>query len=215
MGERALLSQMQRPDLEAQSTLKDKEFHFSTLPNDAGSSAQRRTKFKYLAVYFVCNVSLMLYNKAILGKFEYPWLLTALHAGSSLLGCSLLFLRGRLSLTKLSLRDNLILILFSFLFTINIAISNVSLSMVSMPFHQVLRSTCPFFTILICRFFYNRTYSTKTYLSLIPIIIGVALATYGDYCFTLSGFLLTLLGVILASIKVSSSPLPQTPHAAS
>ena len=73
--------------------------------------------------------------------------------------------------------------------------------MVSMPFHQILRSTTPIFTILIYRLRYNRSYSSKTYFSLIPIVLGVGLATYGDYYFTPTGFLLTLLGVVLAAIK--------------
>lgn len=69
-----------------------------------------------------------------------------------------------------------------------------------------MRSTCPIFTILIHRFCNNRAYSTKTYLSLIPIVVGVGLATYGDYYFTTTGFLLTLLGVILAAVKVFPHP---------
>jgi hypothetical protein len=80
--------------------------------------------------------------------------------------------------------------------------------MVSMPFHQIMRSTCPVFAILIYRIRYKRTYSTKTYLSLIPIVLGVGLATYGDYYFTRIGFLLTLLGVILAAVKVCANPPP-------
>ena len=70
-----------------------------------------------------------------------------------------------------------------------------------MPFHQVLRSTCPVATILIYKVVYQRSYSQATYLSMIPLIIGVGLATFGDYYFTLIGFLLTLLGVFLAAIK--------------
>jgi hypothetical protein len=38
-------------------------------------------------------------------------------------------------------------------------------------------------------------------MSMIPLIFGVALATFGDYYFTMIGFLLTFLGVILAAIK--------------
>lgn len=90
---------------------------------------------------------------------------------------------------------------FSLLFTLNIAISNVSLALVSVPFHQVMRSTCPVVTILIYRLVYSRTYSTQTYISMIPLIFGVGLATFGDYYFSVAGFLLTLLGVFLASVK--------------
>lgn len=66
-----------------------------------------------------------------------------------------------------------------------------------------MRSTCPVFTVLIHRLRYNRTYSTSTYLSLIPIVLGICLATYGDYYFTVPGFLLTLLGVFLAAVKAA------------
>jgi hypothetical protein len=74
-------------------------------------------------------------------------------------------------------------------------------ALVSVPFHQVLRSTCPIATILLYRLLYSRTYSRETYLSMIPLILGVVLATFGDYYFTLLGFTLTFLGVLLASIK--------------
>ena len=40
-----------------------------------------------------------------------------------------------------------------------------------------------------------------TYISLLPIMFGAALTTYGDYYFTPLGFFLTLLGVILAALK--------------
>ena len=78
-------------------------------------------------------------------------------------------------------------------------------AMVSMPFHQILRSMCPVIAVLIYRFYYSRSYSTATYLSLIPLILGVSLATYGDYYFTPLGFLLTSLGAVLASVKTIAS----------
>jgi hypothetical protein len=93
------------------------------------------------------------------------------------------------------------LVAFSVLFTVNIAMSNVSLAMVSVPFHQIIRSTTPVFAILIHRIIYARSYSTATYLSLVPLIMGVALTTYGDYYFTRLGFLCTISGALLAAVK--------------
>lgn len=78
-------------------------------------------------------------------------------------------------------------------------------AMVSIPFHQILRAMCPVVAVLIYRLYYSRTYSTATYLSLIPIILGVGLATYGDYYFTPLGFFLTFLGVVLAALKTIAS----------
>ena len=83
--------------------------------------------------------------------------------------------------------------------------SYVPSAMVSIPFHQIMRSTCPVFAVIIYRLRYKRIYANETYLSLIPVVLGVGLATYGDYYFTTAGFVLTLLGVILAVIKVLRS----------
>lgn len=135
------------------------------------------------------------------GKARFPWLLTTLHATATAFGCFVLVGLGHLQLTHLSTRDHVKLTAFSFLFTLNIAMSNVSLGLVSVPFHQVMRSTCPIVTILIIRVLYGKEYSIKTYLSMIPLVLGVALATARDYHFSMLGFVLTLAGVVLASVK--------------
>lgn len=76
-----------------------------------------------------------------------------------------------------------------------------SSEMVSVPFHQIIRSTTPVFAILVHRVVYQRTYSVSTYLSLIPLIVGVGFTTYGDYYFTTLGFFCTLAGTVLAAVK--------------
>lgn len=82
--------------------------------------------------------------------------------------------------------------------------------MVSIPVHQVVRATTPVFTVAIYRFCFSSTYGTSTYLSLVPVIIGVGLATYGDYHATCWGLFMTLLGAILASIKTVVTNRMQT-----
>lgn len=80
-------------------------------------------------------------------------------------------------------------------------LTNASRQLVTIPFHQIIRSTTPLFVIAISIVFSGKSYSSQTYFSLIPVIFGVALATAGDYYFTTLGFLLTLLGTLLAAIK--------------
>lgn len=109
---------------------------------------------------------------------------------------------GYFKLSRLGRRENLALVAFSALFTANIAVSNLSLAMVSVPFYQTMRMLCPIFTIIIFRVWYGRTYSTMTYMSLIPLIIGAAMTTAGEMSFSDAGFILTILGVVLAALKV-------------
>ncbi len=82
--------------------------------------------------------------------------------------------------------------------------------MVTLPFHQVVRATAPVFTVAIYRIFFSNVYGLSTYLSLIPVILGVGLATYGDYYATVLGFYMTLLGAILAAIKTVVTNRMQT-----
>jgi len=60
-------------------------------------------------------------------QLAFPWLLTTLHTSCAFLGCYILLRRGHFKITRLTTSENLLMIAFSFLFTINIAISNVSL----------------------------------------------------------------------------------------
>ena len=60
-------------------------------------------------------------------QFAFPWLLTTLHATCSSVGCFVLRTNGVFSLTRLTASEHLILVVFSSLFTLNIAMSNVSL----------------------------------------------------------------------------------------
>lgn len=63
----------------------------------------------------------------VVPQLPSPWLLTALHAGSASLGCFIALKLGHFNTSRLGMREHWRLLAFSFLFTINIAISNVSL----------------------------------------------------------------------------------------
>jgi hypothetical protein len=85
------------------------------------------SSYMWLGLYFILNLSLTLYNKIILNNFKFPYSLTAIHTLCGSVGCYILYLLGVFTPAKLGDRENLIMILFSVLYTINIAISNVSL----------------------------------------------------------------------------------------
>lgn len=99
--------------------------------------------------------------------------------------------------------------------------------MIMIQFHQVVRAMTPVFTVMLNVLFLKKVYSGMVYTSLIPVskrkikedivkvkgfltntmkflrqvIAGVAFATFGDYNYTAMGFILTVLGTVLAAIK--------------
>lgn len=107
-------------------------------------------------------------------------------------------------------KENLILGGFSVLYTINIAVSNISLQLVTVPFHQVVRAATPLFTIFVTAAFLRQRFSLRKLVSLLPVVAGVGFATYGDYYFTAWGLVLTLLGTFLAALKTVVTNVIQT-----
>jgi hypothetical protein len=91
------------------------------------SSRSLDNGYVWLGAYFILNLSLTLYNKAILLDFRYPWSLTAIHTLCGSVGCYLLYALGVFTPAKLNDNENMVMLMFSVLYTINIAISNVSL----------------------------------------------------------------------------------------
>ncbi|KAL1925749.1 uncharacterized protein VTP21DRAFT_632 [Calcarisporiella thermophila] len=159
--------------------------------------------YNWLVLYFVLNLFLTIYNKIVMQLFDFgfPWTLTGIHTLFGTFGAVACLKLGYFRPTKLGDRESLIMLVFSVLYTINIAISNVSLNLVTVPFHQVVRAITPLFTILLSIVFLKKSYSVVIYISLIPVVLGVAFATFGDYNFTPMGFFLTVLGTILAALK--------------
>lgn len=164
----------------------------------------------WLGMYFFFNLGLTLFNKVVLVSFPFPYTLTGLHALSGCAGCYLALERGAFTPARLTQKESLILGAFSVLYTINIAVSNISLQLVTVPFHQVVRASTPLFTIMIATVILRQQFSIPKLVSLLPVVAGVGFATYGDYYFTAWGLILTLLGTFLAALKTVVTNLIQT-----
>ncbi|OSD00468.1 TPT-domain-containing protein [Trametes coccinea BRFM310] len=162
---------------------------------------EKRSEAFWLALYFAFNLGLTLYNKGVLVRFPYPYTLTAVHALCGTLGGYALRSKGMYQPARLDVRSYAVLAAFSVLYSVNIAISNLSLQLVTIPFHQVVRAATPIFTTLLSALILGSTISSAKIAALAPVMLGVILATYGEYYFTALGLLLTLLGTILAALK--------------
>lgn len=161
----------------------------------------------WVSLYFAANLVLTLHNKWVLSHlhFNFPWTLTALHIAVSGVGTYFIqkaFYNGKH--TDLDRGAHLKLLQFSALYAVNIAISNVSLAYVSLAFHQLFRSSTPAFTVVMEFFLFKRIHSWRIYISLIPVVFGICLATvaeFSDISFTPIGLFLTIFGVLLSCLK--------------
>ncbi|KAJ1675942.1 hypothetical protein EV182_000269 [Spiromyces aspiralis] len=163
----------------------------------------RPSNLSWLLAYLTLSLLMTLHCKILFQwyQFKFPWIVTALHCLSSVLGTRVLRLCGQLRPPPIRNKEWWVMVGFSMLYTVNIAVCNISLEMVTVPFHQVVRGMVPIFTVLLNIVLFNNSYSALTYVVLVWISVGVGLATFGDYYFTRLGLLLTLLGTLLAAVK--------------
>lgn len=96
-------------------------------------SAFLNSQASWLTLYFAFNLGLTLYNKLVLVRFPFPYTLTALHALCGSLGGYVLRYRGAYVPAPLSMKHFGALAAFSLLYAVNIAVSNVSLQLVTVP----------------------------------------------------------------------------------
>ncbi|TGO37363.1 hypothetical protein BHYA_0099g00220 [Botrytis hyacinthi] len=144
--------------------------------------------------------------------YPYPWLLTAWHALCSSVGTNVSRRLNSQNLEHRSQRKNYYILLFSILYTINIAVSNVSLGIMTIPDHLVIRSTIPIFVLILSFLFrlHTRPYSPLTILSLLPLTLGVLLVSHDSLTLTLDTTILCLLGALLSACKTLSTNSLQT-----
>jgi hypothetical protein len=113
--------------------------HSSTLLFGLARAASDYQAF-WLILYFILNLALTLYNKVVLVSFPYPYTLTAVHALFGLVGGASLRLRNVYQPKSLWGSDHIVLVAFSILYSVNIAVSNASLGLVTVPvglFHSL------------------------------------------------------------------------------
>ena len=87
----------------------------------------------WLGLYFALNLCLTLYNKGVLVRFPFPYTLTAVHALFGSIGGQALRRKGAYIPTPLNAKSWTVLVAFSVLYAVNIAVSNLSLQLVTIP----------------------------------------------------------------------------------
>lgn len=159
----------------------------------------------YIAAWFLANGSTVIFNKYIFQTMEFhaPLTLTLIHM-------TIQSLLAYLTITVFSLVEKVPvdssdytskLLVIASVFCFNICLGNVSLRYVPVSFMQTIKSLTPATTALLQFLIFRSRLTRPALLALLPVTLGVALASLTELEFHLGGFLAALTSCFLTGLK--------------
>lgn len=155
--------------------------------------------------WYASNIGVLLLNKYLLSNygFKYPIFLTMCH----MTACSLLSyaaiawmklvplqaVRSRLQFVKISA--------LSLVFCGSVVSGNISLRYLPVSFNQAVGATTPFFTAVFAYIMTVKREAWITYITLIPVVTGVIIASGGEPSFHLFGFIVCVAATAARALK--------------
>jgi len=145
--------------------------------------------FVYFAVWYLFNVRFNIINKQIYNYFPYPWFVSCIHLAVGLL-ITLFFWGTRVVKFQAPEGKNMkTLTAVAFCHAVGHCLTNVSFAAVAVSFTHTVKTLEPVFSSIGSYLANGTVYSLPIYLSLIPIMGGVAICAATELSFTWLGFL--------------------------
>ncbi|KAI3517410.1 hypothetical protein L1887_16624 [Cichorium endivia] len=155
--------------------------------------------------WYSSNIGVLLLNKYLLSNygFKYPIFLTMCH----MTACALLSyiaiawlkmvpmqtIRSRVQFFKISA--------LSLIFCASVVSGNISLRYLPVSFNQAIGATTPFFTAVFAYLMTLKKEAWLTYITLIPVVTGVIIASGGEPSFHLFGFIMCIGATAARALK--------------
>ncbi|XP_058075712.1 probable sugar phosphate/phosphate translocator At1g12500 [Magnolia sinica] len=146
-----------------------------------------------IASWYLSNIGVLLLNKYLLSiyGYRYPIFLTLLH----MLSCALYSILAIhwLELVPyqpiVSRRQFFKIVALSAIFCFSVVCRNTSLRYLPVSFNPMIGATTPFFTTIFAFIITCKKESCEVYLALVPMVLGIVLASNNEPLFHLFGFL--------------------------
>ncbi|KAG9445109.1 hypothetical protein H6P81_016449 [Aristolochia fimbriata] len=190
-----LETDQQHIDIPATPTADDRNNNFAGFLPFPSPSQNVATALIILS-WYLSNIGVLLLNKYLLSfyGYRYPIFLTMIH----MVSCALYSFVAIhwLELVPyqpiLSRRQLLKIAALSAIFCFSVVCGNTSLRYLPVSFNQAIGATTPFFTAVFAFLITCKKESAEVYCALLPVVLGIVLASNSEPLFHLFGFLVCL-----------------------
>jgi solute carrier family 35, member E1 len=168
----------------------------------AASPLQRRLRLAGLfALWYVLNVGYNIGNKSVLNALPIPWTAATIELFFGFPYVALLWLTKLRATPKLSLQNIYTLSSQAFFLAATHVLGVISFGAGAISFTHILKATEPVWSALILGVGFREILPIPVYLSLIPIIGGVGLASLKELSFTWLSFTTGTLSAVTSASK--------------
>ncbi|XP_024516719.1 UDP-galactose transporter 1 isoform X2 [Selaginella moellendorffii] len=142
-----------------------------------------------ILLWWCFNVMTVVSNKWIFQilEFKFPLTVTIIHLVVSSVGA---FINRAQRILPMSL-----------VFCLNIVLGNVSLKYIPVSFMQTVKSLTPATTLILQWLVWGKVFDRKVWLSLLPVVGGILLASLTELSFNTIGFFAAFFGCLVTSTK--------------
>lgn len=158
-----------------------------------------------IVAWYSSNIWVLISNRILLSNygFKYPIFLTMAHmmscASLSWIAINVIRIapKQRISTTRQLSK----IAVLSVVFCISIVLGNMSLRYIPVSFNQAIGATTPVFTAILAYFLQSKQETWLTYSTLIPIVLGIVVASRFEPSFQLYGFVAAVLATAARALK--------------
>ncbi|CAL5370533.1 unnamed protein product [Camellia sinensis] len=153
--------------------------------NELGRTLQLGFMF---ATWYLLNIYFNIYNKQVLKVFPFPATVTAFQFGCGTLLILLMWAFNLHTKPKITRSQFAAILLLAVIHTMGNLLTNISLGKVAVSFTHTIKAMEPFFTVVLSVLFLGERPTLWVVSSLVPIVGGVALASFAEASFNWIGF---------------------------
>ncbi|KAJ7968612.1 Triose phosphate/phosphate translocator, chloroplastic [Quillaja saponaria] len=153
------------------------------------------TGFFFFMWYFL-NVIFNILNKKIYNYFPYPYFVSVVHLGVGVVYCLVSWAVGLPKRAPIDSNLLKLLIPVAVCHALGHVSSNVSFAAVAVSFTHTIKALEPFFNAAASQFILGQSIPIGLWLSLAPVVLGVAMASLTELSFNWTGFISAMISNI-------------------
>lgn len=154
--------------------------------------------------WYASNVGVMLLNKYVLSSYNFkkPVFLTLCHMISCSLFANMTVALGTMPKKDVkTCRQGAKIAVLALVFCLSVVLGNVSLRFMPVSFNQAVGATSPFVTAVLSCLILGSKETARTYMALVPIVVGTMIASGFEPSFHFWGFLACICSSVFRGLK--------------